>query len=136
MSKDLIQGKTVRFTFDDGPMAKKMFEHSFGENGRLSFHMVGGDASTIAKKDEKGPREPGDTKYQTASIRDDLCVVSYLSSAGYTLTTVLDFRTSKLVAFSSNEKMLGLQHGTFEVMGSSPQVETKRRRDSESHVAR
>jgi len=40
--------------------------------------------------------------------------VSYLSSAGYTLTAVLDFATKKLVAFSSNEKMLGIQHGTFQ----------------------
>jgi hypothetical protein len=45
--------------------------------------------------------------------------VSYRSAAGYTLTTVLDFKTRKLVAFSSNEKMLTLQHGTFEETAKS-----------------
>ncbi len=54
------------------------------------------------------------TKYEVVAIRDDVCAVSYLSSAGYTLTTILDFATKKLVAFSSNEKMLGVQRGSFE----------------------
>jgi hypothetical protein len=41
-------------------------------------------------------------------------VVSYLSFAGYTLTVVLDLATKKLLALSSTEKMLALQHGSFE----------------------
>jgi hypothetical protein len=39
--------------------------------------------------------------------------VSYLES-GYTLTTLLDFKSKKLVAFASNEKGVSAQHGTFE----------------------
>jgi hypothetical protein len=61
MSNDLIRGKTIRFTFRDGPMAHKTFEHVFAE-----------------------------------------------------VTSVLDFKTRELVAFSSNDKMLSMQHGTFE----------------------
>jgi hypothetical protein len=43
-----------------------------------------------------------------------------LGSGGYTLTTVLDFKTKKLVAFSSNEKGVSVQHGTFEYGETSP----------------
>jgi hypothetical protein len=111
MSQDPVRGKTLRFTFDDGPMAGKTFEHAFEENDTVRFRAVGGNGGGGAKE---GPdRGPG-TKYQVATIRDGMCAVSYLSSAGYTLTTVLDFATKKLVAFSSNEKMLALQHGSFE----------------------
>lgn len=46
-------------------------------------------------------------------LGDDVCVVSYLGPSGYTLTTVLDMRTDKLVAFASNEKELTVQHGRF-----------------------
>jgi hypothetical protein len=105
MSRDLIRGKTLRFTFDDGPMAGSTFEHRFDENGMVAFHMVGGSSG--------GGEKPA-SKYEAAEVRTGVCAVSYLSPAGYTLTTVLDFTTKKLVAFSSNERTLGLHHGSFE----------------------
>jgi hypothetical protein len=110
MGKDPISGKTLSFTFDDGPMARRTFEHRFAKNGTVTFHALGG--SSEAGKDIPG-RGPV-TKYEVAPVRDDVWAVSYLSSAGYTLTVVLDLATKTLVAFSSNEKMLTLQHGSFE----------------------
>jgi hypothetical protein len=111
MSRDSVRGKVLRFSFDDGPMAKKTFEHRFADDGTVAFHQVGdGKASGEKKKADGNPA----TKYEVATVRDGVSAVSYLSSAGYTLTAVLDFATKKLVAFSSNEKMLGIQHGTFQ----------------------
>jgi hypothetical protein len=49
-----------------------------------------------------------------ASLGQDIHTVAYLSSSGYTLTVVLDYKSRKLVAFASNEKSLTVQHGTFE----------------------
>ena len=102
---DLIKGKTHRWTYDDGPVAGKTFEHTFGEDGHVSYHEVG-------KPAENDPTETKPT-YQLEHINDDVCVVSYLGDAGYTLTTVLDRKTGQLTSFASNEKELVVQHGTF-----------------------
>jgi hypothetical protein len=109
MSKDPIRGKTLSFTFDDGPMAGKTFEHRFADNGTVTFHALGRGSEAGTDKPDRGPG----TKYEIAPVRDDVWAVSYLSSAGYTLTVVLDLATKRLVAFSSNEKMLALLHGSF-----------------------
>jgi hypothetical protein len=114
MSDNPIRGKTFRFTFHDGAMAGKTFEHAFGADSTVVFHMMGGEQKAGEKLDRAPP-----TKYELATIRDDVCAVSYLSSAGYTLTTVLDFATKRLVAFSSNEKMLGVQRGSFEELNGA-----------------
>jgi hypothetical protein len=112
MKTDPIHGQTIRFTFTDGPMAKKTFEHVFDSKGTLTFRRLGGAASSNGTTNDEGKKAPEPT-YEVAMIRDDLGAVSYVGSGGYTLTTVLDFKTKRLVAFSSNEKEVSVQHGTF-----------------------
>jgi hypothetical protein len=102
--KDTIRGKKLVFKFEDGPMASKSFEHAFHRDGSLDFGMPGGKGATHVDK------------YELADVSKDVAAVSYLSDSGYTLTTVLDFGTQRIVAFSSNAKELGVQHGTFEVV--------------------
>jgi hypothetical protein len=116
MSKDQIRGRTIRFQFADGPMAKKTYEHVFDAGGTVKFYEVSHDAKRAnARVHEQEPGKTPDT-YQAAHLSGDVWAVSYLSAAGgFTLTVVLDFATHKLVAFSSNEKKLDMQHGTFEV---------------------
>ncbi len=104
MKTDAIRGKTFRWTFTDGPMAKRTFEHSFEHKGSVTFRSIDGD--TKGKPTEIG-------KYELAQVSATVCALSYLSS-GYTLTVILDFETHNLFAFSSNEKAMSLQHGTFE----------------------
>ena len=128
MRKDRIRGTTLRFTFDDGQMAGKTFEHRFDPDGTVSFRAVGGNGGGA-----KADGTPA-AKYEVASVRGDVCAVSYLSSAGYTLTTILDFATMKLVAFSSNEKMLSIQHGSFEE--ASAATEAKPANAAQPHAAR
>jgi hypothetical protein len=128
MNNDPIRGKTIRFSFSDGPMAKKTFEHHFDRNGTVSFRMVGSEASSSVGKSASrdDSKKTPDPKFEIAMIREDLGAVSYLGSGGYTLTTLLDFKTRKLVAFSSNEKGVSVQHGTFEYaeLGASPRGST------------
>src|SRR5882672_11051358 len=97
MNKDLIRGKTIRWTFNEGPMANKMFEHRFDKGGTVSWRML----------DDNGEGKPSEEKkYESVNIGHDIHAISYLGSAGYTLTVILDFGTGKLVAFASNEKEL------------------------------
>ena len=106
-----ITGHTLRWSFQDGPMAGKSFDHTFSRNGGVAFREVGGDGTAI-----RGSAD----QYQVASLGQDVHAVSYLTGAGHTLTVVLDFKTQKFVAFASNEKSLIMQHGTFEPLGSAP----------------
>lgn len=110
MKSDPLCGKTLTWTFRDGPMAGKVFEHTFAEDGSLTFRMLD------ATGDGKGTRVE---KYEVASLEPDVHALSYLGPSGYTLTVVLDRRSGKLVAFASNEKGLTLQHGTFEEVDAS-----------------
>ena len=101
---DPMGGKTVRWTYDDGPMKGKGFEHRFSNDGTVSWKESGG-----AK-----PSADSSAKYQVARINDDAYVFSYLSGSGFTLTTVVDEKAGTVVSFASNEKELMVQHGSLE----------------------
>ena len=119
MASDPVRGKTIRWTYDDGPMAGKSFEHTFGEDGTVTWHETGAQnkprpPTNGQRKAGQGSTEPK-AKYEVAPVNDDVYAVSYLSGSGYTLTSVLDFAGGSVVSFASNEKELVVQHGTFEV---------------------
>ncbi|HJU43836.1 MAG TPA: hypothetical protein VJ691_13505 [Vicinamibacterales bacterium] len=111
LNNNPVTGHTLRFSFQDGPMAGRSFDHTFSRNGGVMFREVDGDGSA-----KSGTAD----QYEVASLGHDVHAVSYLSGSGNTLTVVLDFKTRKLVAFASNEKSLMKQHGTFEPLGSAP----------------
>jgi hypothetical protein len=126
MTKDPIHGETIRWSFE-GAMAGKTFEHTFGKDGEITYRMLGGNSeeATEAKHSE------------IARVSDDVWAISYLGSAGYTLTVVLDFENNTLVSFASNEKELSQQTGTFEVIGEDGQPrESKRPAASKSVKAK
>jgi hypothetical protein len=110
MSTDPIRGKTIRWTYVDGPMTDKAFEHTFGADGTVTWRGLG-EKGTGRQPDGKPPR----ARYEVARVNDDVHVVAYLAESGYTLTSVLDFAAGTVVSFASNEKELVVQHGTFEV---------------------
>jgi hypothetical protein len=56
------------------------------------------------------------SRYEVARVGDDVYAVTYLAPSGWTLTSILDFRTRGLVSVASNEKQLFVQRGSFEVM--------------------
>jgi len=110
MAANPITGHSLRFKFSEGPVAGKSYDHTFSRNGHVTFKEVGDpDAKPGAAQ-----------QYEVASFNGDVHAVSYLSGAGHTLTTILDFRSMKLVSFASNEKSLSMQQGTFELLGSAP----------------
>jgi hypothetical protein len=106
--KNPIVGKSIAFTFADGQMAGKTFEHTFDADGSVSFQSVDGD--------ERGKPTHVD-HCEVETVRDDVYAISYMGDAGYTLTVILDFDSEELVSFASNDKGVTVQHGTFEVEG-------------------
>jgi len=98
-----LRGTTIRWTYADGPMKGKHFEHSFTDD-------------TVTWKDAGEPKPSADShaKYEFQRISDDVYVVSYLSNHGFTLTTVVDERSGAIVSFASNEKDLVVQRGSLE----------------------
>jgi hypothetical protein len=111
--KNSISGKTIRWTFNDGVMAGKSFDHTFNDDGSLTFKMLNADSD---KKDlGKSTRIE---KYEVATLGTDVTVVSYFVPHGFTLTVAMDMKTKKLVAFSSNDKGVSVQHGTFSEDGA------------------
>lgn len=108
MDNDPVRGKKLQWTFSDGPMKGVTYEHAFRNDGTVTWAEPGkaaGDDSTAA--------------YEVEAVSNDVFVVSYLGKSGYTLTTVIDERTGKLVSFASNEKSLLKQHGTSKAAGAA-----------------
>jgi phenolic acid decarboxylase len=103
-----LVGRTVRWTFADGPVAGKTYEHTFNADGSVVYRSVDGEVPG------KSTRE---RVCATDRISDGIFVVSYLAVSGYTLTVVLDFQNHRMVGFASNEEAWYRQHGTFELAG-------------------
>lgn len=123
---DPIRGKTMRWTFTDGPTAGSTYEHTFSRSGTVKFKPVGGGTETgkapaksAAKKKaakRAKPAKPESPKYAAMRAADDAYAVSYLSGSGYTLTVVLNFKDGGMVGFASNDKKWFPVKGTFETV--------------------
>jgi hypothetical protein len=104
-----LHGKTLRWTFKDGPTKGMTFEHSFASDGSLRWRSAGPDA-----------KDHHENASAAVKISDDVHVVSYLSKdSGYTLTVALNLKTGAATGFASNGKDWVQQSGTFEVLGTS-----------------
>ena len=101
-----LQGKTIRWTFQDGPTKGNTFEHTFSRDGALTWHSTG-----------PGSKEHHESTSAAVKVSDDVHVVSYLSKeSGYTLTVALNLDTGIALGFASNGKEWVQQSGSFEVL--------------------
>src|SRR5205814_1371502 len=83
MGSDPVRGRTIRWTYDDGPMAGKSFEHVFGDDGTVTWRETGGEDKstkppTNGKQKTGNPTTEAKAKYEVAPINDDVCAVYYL----------------------------------------------------------
>jgi hypothetical protein len=116
-----VRGKTMRWTWIDGPTKGKIHEHVFREDGTVEFHEVSVTGTTTAVKPSDEPTEKGGEgtspiEYGAVKVSDAVYLVSYLSGAGYTLTVALDFDHGSVVGFASGAKEWYPVTGTFEVV--------------------
>ena len=102
-------GKSIRWTYDDGPMKGKDFEHHFTNEGTVTWKGAG----------EQKPSADSNAQYEYARIDDDVYVFSYLSSSGFTLTSIVNETAGTVVSFASNEKQLIIQHGRLEAKNAA-----------------
>lgn len=101
-----LVGKHIRWTWTDGPVKGSAQEHFFREDGSLQW------ASAGAEKKENQEEE----KYSAFQADENIHVVSYLASSGYTLTALLNFADKSVTGIASNETNWSLSHGVFEVL--------------------
>ena len=108
--KKPLSGKTIRWTFDDGPTRGMTFEHHFYADGTVAYRSVEeGDGD-----EDTGTPESDRSKYRAFEIAEDVVLASYLGESGYTLTVALSFADGRIAAFASNEKKWYPCEGTFE----------------------
>ena len=102
---DPVRGQTVRWVFDDGPVAGKTFEHTFAADGMVSWREIGPTSGA-----PQGGHDSS-AKYEAFRVDSDVYVVTYLAPSGWTLTTVVHEKDRTVVSVASNEKQLVLQRG-------------------------
>ena len=127
---DQVRGKTVRLSWTDGPTKGTTHEHVFHEDGTVEWHSVGSKENEATGSESGGDEPKRGTerpRYAGVKITDDVCLVSYLSHSGDTLTVTLNFKDGSTAGVASNEKEWFPVRGAFEVVGSeSRQISPER----------
>ena len=92
-----LAGRTLRWTFEDGPTSGRTYEHSFHADGTVTYYEVEPAAAPPAARPASGPR------YAAWEVAPATHLVSYLGDAGYTLTVALNLDTRRCFGVASNE---------------------------------
>jgi phenolic acid decarboxylase len=100
-----ISGKTLRWSWTEGPTQGKTHEHSFHADGSVEYCEIDGDVKGKPVREKE---------YAAVYIAEQVYLVSYQSSSGYTLTVAVDFNTHSLVGFASGAKDWYPIKGRFE----------------------
>ncbi len=102
---DSLAGRTLRWTFIDGPTAGTTYEHTFGADGSIGFR----GAATADKGKFTWAKDGAVVK-----VGNGVFVISYLTDSGFTLTVALNTQRMEMVGFASNNESWFQQKGTFE----------------------
>ena len=98
-----VSGKTIKFTWTDGPTKGESHEHRFHDDGSVEYRKAGSNADFTREK-----------RYAAARVSDDVDLISYLAASGYTLTVALNHRDHSITGFASNDKQWFPVKGTFQ----------------------
>lgn len=102
-----IRGKTMSWTWTEGPTKGKTHVHVFHEDGTVEWRDA--EASPSGGPAKERP------EYAAFQVADGVYLVSYLAPSGFTLTVALNFQNSKIVGIASSAKDWHPIQGTFEV---------------------
>lgn len=106
-SGDSIRGRTIRWTWTEGPTAGVTHEHVFRSDGTVEWRVLSGP--------QKGHSAVED-EYEVFEISENVYALSYLASSGYTLTVLLNFESGEMFGFASGQGQWYPGRGTFEVV--------------------
>jgi hypothetical protein len=107
---DGIRGKTMLWTWIDGPTKGKTHEHVFARDGTVTWREVGAQRGVP----QNGPAEA--PVYRALKAADKVYLVSYLAHSGYTLTVALNLRNNTMVGFASSAKEWYPVKGVFRIV--------------------
>lgn len=100
-----LAGQTQRWTFTSGPTAGTTYEHTFDEDGTVTWKDVKGEGSTKGEQKPAPRTKPEPTQYASFEVGPGMHLVSYLSrESGYTLTILVNMGARQLHGFASNGK--------------------------------
>lgn len=116
ITKRSLAGRRIRWTFQDGPMAGRTYEHTFFPNGTVTWRDVDGDGSAPKNDADSSGQEPVGVPYASFEVAPDVHLVSYLSDSGYTLTVTLNLETLQCSGVASNAEEWYPSTGTVEVI--------------------
>jgi len=102
-----LRGKTVRWTFGDGPAAGMLFEHILNEDGTIVWRALDGPWKGASAQEQR---------CAATKISDDVHAVSYLAKSGNALTVVLNLSTGRAFGFASGNNDWHSMTGTFEIV--------------------
>lgn len=104
---NVLTGKSIKWSFADGPMAGTAFQHTFHDDGSVTWTILDG-----AYKGATAREKP----CGAVKLSDNTIVVSYLGASGHTLTVALNLEDRRMSAFASNDKEWSAMSGTFEMI--------------------
>lgn len=120
LTKRSLAGRTIRWTFQDGPTAGRTYEHTFFPDGTVTWHGVDDGKAKPESNGEKTSAKPGQeppgVPYASFEVAPDVHLVSYLSDSGYTLTVTLNLETLQCSGVASNAEEWYPSTGTIEVI--------------------
>jgi hypothetical protein len=97
----------MRWDWKEGPTKGSSHIHEFHTDGSVEYR------HEDAKEGETPTREK---EYSARKVSEDVYLVSYLGSSGYTLTVALNFENHHMVGIASHAKEWYPVEGTFEVI--------------------
>ena len=101
----MLAGKTIRWTFADGPMPGMLIEHTFDADGGVTWRFVDGPHKGASGREKS---------YAAAQVNDKTIALSYLAASGHTLTVILSLPDGKMFCFGSSQNDWQPLRGTFE----------------------
>jgi hypothetical protein len=114
--RDQVRGTTLRWTFTEGPQEGKTYEHTFHEDGTVTYRAVENESDSNQTGNAGTPGER--PTYAAYALSDTVHLVSYRADSGFTLTVALNFDDHQLVSIASSSEQWFPARGTFEVAGA------------------
>jgi len=104
---ELAAGRTIKWKFEDGPMAGVEVEHDLNADGSITWRIADGPHKGTAVREKQ---------YDAHRVSENVWTLSYLAASGHTLTAVLNFTDGRVIAYGSDNVTWTPNHGRFEIV--------------------
>lgn len=100
-----LAGKKFRFTWTAGPTASATHEHVFHTDGTVAYAQI---------EPDRPPQYTTAKQYGAYQLAEDIYLMSYLGTAGWSLTVAMNFKDKRLQGFAANATQWYPVEGRFE----------------------